>query len=145
MKEIKNKKLIIALIALAPLVGVGSFFASKVLAENTVPKTMSERLSEKLSLPEDTVQNALSDIQTERRKERMDDKLSQAVKDGIITEDQKNKLIEKQTEMHKKMSEARSEFEQWAKDNNIDLQKLHGNNAMGMGKMGRGFHGGMMR
>lgn len=48
--------------------------------------------------------------------------LAQLVKDGKITEDQKNKILNKTKELQTQHEAKKTELEKWAKDNNIDLQ-----------------------
>ena len=63
-----------------------------------------------------------------------DDRLQDAVDDGDITEAQKTAIETKQEELETKREEAHDALEQWAGDNDIDLDLLHG--------FGGGRHGG---
>jgi polyhydroxyalkanoate synthesis regulator phasin len=65
------------------------------------------------------------------------DYLDEAVEDGDITAEQKTLIEEKQDELQNARETARDELEQWAEDNDIDLQDI-----MPMGG-GRGHGGGM--
>jgi hypothetical protein len=87
-------------------------------------------------------------------KQQMEERLTQAVKDGKITEEQKSKILAKHQEIADKreaerdamkdktreerkaaMDANREELKKWASDNGIDEKYLMG--------FGRGHHGGM--
>ncbi|HOX41453.1 MAG TPA: hypothetical protein PK263_04625, partial [bacterium] len=102
-------------------------------------------LATKLNVNKDDVQKVFDENREEHMKQRQADreaKLEQAVKDGVITADQKQKLIDRQKEMQAKMEKDRAEQEQWYKDNGIDRTKLR-DYGLGMGPGmggGRGKH-----
>ncbi len=116
---------------------------------------MAKNLAAKLDIDQNKVENALGDIQTERQaemKQKMKDsraeELTKAVADGVLTEDQKNQLLEKQSQHQAEQSalrdKHRAEMEQWLKDNNIDSTKLDDYMTKGSGGQGRGMgHKGM--
>ncbi len=68
----------------------------------------------------------------DQRKQKLNDYLEQKVKDGTITEDQKNKIETKLDELHQQLKsenkdqrhqdrqDLRSQLEQWAKNNGIN-------------------------
>jgi polyhydroxyalkanoate synthesis regulator phasin len=70
------------------------------------------------------------------RHQKLVDRLDQAVKDGKITEDQKNKIIAKLDELHKQFQgeskqdrhanrqQLHDALQQWAKDNGINLDQI---------------------
>jgi hypothetical protein len=155
-------KILLPAIAIV-ITGVAAFGSIGVFAQTTQtdPHTsIIQRLVSKFGLKEDEVKAVFDAERTERQKEmqtRMTERLTQAVTDGKITEQQKQLIIAKQAELQKeretnrgtmqnltneqrkaKMEEHRTEIEAWAKENNIDTQYLFG----GM-KGGRGMH--MMR
>ena len=106
---------------------------------------MAEELAAKLNVSTDQVTNAMDQIQAEHRTERkaeVSTKLDQAVKDGAINAEQKQKILDKMAEnqvnrgeMKGQSGQHRAEMEQWYKDNGIDFEKIH--NYIGFGQ-GRG-------
>lgn len=98
-----------------------------------------ERLSAKLGISEDVVEKALKDIHVER--------LEEAVKEGKISEEQKQLLIEKQEEYSKRLEdikqlpenqqkealrELKRDMHEWKKDNKSNLPGKHRGPWMGM-------------
>ncbi len=155
-------KILLPAIAIV-ITGVAAFGSIGAFAQTTAedPHTsIIQKLVSKFGLNEDEVKAVFDAERSERQKQmqtRMTEKLTQAVTDGKITEQQKQLIIAKQAELQKeretnretmqnltneqrkaKMEEHRTEIEAWAKENNIDTQYLFG----GM-KGGRGMH--MMR
>lgn len=119
-----------------------------------------DKIASKFNLNKADVQAVFDEERAAREAEhqqRMGDRLTQAVKDGKITEDQKAKILAKlkeikadmdanrdtmkdETAAERKaaMEAKRAELEKWASDNNISLEYLR----MGMGHHGHGGHGG---
>jgi len=162
-----KKKIILPLLALA-VVGAGLFAVKNVSADeaNTGPmSSLVAKIADKFGLNKDEVQAVFDEDRTEREADRQksyEEKLSQLVVDGKLTEDQKNLIIAKNKELEdarksnmesmKSLSDAerkslmekeRLELETWAKDNGIDIKYLMGGFGKG-GPGGRGFggHGG---
>lgn len=110
--------------------------------------TTAEKLANKLNVSKDQVSTAMDELQTERQAERQAEisaNLDKAVSDGVITADQKQKILDKMAEMQQKREQERKEMGQWQTDNNIDWSKLRDYNiGMGMGRGGRGAGGPMM-
>lgn len=144
---IRNKK-IAALTAAGLIVGfLGVGHALAQTSTTSPTQTLAEKLAAKFNLNKDDVNTFLTQTQEERRQEmqtkrqeEMSTKLDQAVKDGVITADQKQKILDKQAEMQKQREQHRTEMEKWASDNGIDFSKLSGYGIGGFG--GRGFGGG---
>ena len=142
----KNKKLIVPAIVLGALVLGAAVFSAKALADNnaTDPKTeQAEALASKLGIDKDKVSTALDEIHAEKQKVRqaeVSSKLDEAVKDGVITPEQKQKIIDKQAELQGQRGQKRTEMEQWFKDNGIDSSKIHTYLGFGKGD-GRGGSG----
>lgn len=144
----QNRKMIVPVLALGILMGGAGVLATKNASAFFGGKNsdqMASDLASKLNVSKDSVTNAMNQIHDERRAEMQkaqDAKLDQAVKDGVITEEQKTKLIEKRNEMRTKMEAQqkanREEMDKWFSDNGIDQTKIQG--YMGGGKGGR-MHG----
>lgn len=151
-----NKKLMILTVASTALF-VSGYLAhlNQVMAEDTSrPQSIVQRLVERFNLNQDEVDQVLADFRSERQagqQSRVEDRLSQAVADGKITEEQKQLILQKQTEWcvdHKnwqnvskeergeQMKMHREEMHTWAEENGIDMKYL-------MGFEGRGGHRGM--
>lgn len=158
----KNKilisSLVVGLVSFAGVLGL-----QKVRAEDTNNfSPLIQRIVEKFNLNKDEVSGVVSNFRGEQQKLRQQDitdRLAQAVKDGKITEDQKNTILAKVTEWQSqmgtmnsltveerrtKMNEHRTEMQEWEKNTGIDLQGILGKGAggtrgLGMGMMGRGF------
>lgn len=164
-KRMKKKKMLVpalAIIAMCAIMVTSSpAFAQ---SEQSGYATLVQRLAEKFGLKETDVQTVFDDARKEKQKNnqvRIEERLSQAVKDGKLTETQKRRVLDKHAELMKAndaqreamknltpeerrvaKEKARTELEQWAQDNGIDSQYLF------MGMNGRGMHGkgmGMMR
>ena len=118
------------------------------------------KIAQKFNLKESDVSAVFEDVHKEHQAQRqaqIEEKLTQAVKDGKITEAQKQAILKKHEEMQankpdpeefgnltveqrqQKMQEKRTEMESWASANGLDLQTMH--ELIGFGKgFGRGGH-----
>lgn len=108
----------------------------------------AEELAQKLGVDKEKVTSAMEEIRNERRNERQTEvstKLDQAVKDGAITAEQKEKITDKMSEMGQQRGQKRTEMEQWYKDNGIDFDKVHQYIGFGNGNGKGGGHGRMMQ
>lgn len=79
-------------------------------------------LAKKLGVGEDKVKSALDSLRSERQKQMrvaLGEKLSQMVKDGKITETQKQAILKKHDELQTKRNVERKELENWAKQNGL--------------------------
>lgn len=155
-----NKKSLVTIVAVSilgiGLFGVSSTFAQSNTAGNT---TLIQAIAEKFGLNKTDVQ-AVFDSEHEKQHAKMQVKiasqLSQYVKDGKITEEQKQLILNKQKELDAnrsakkdsmqnltpeerkaQMDAKKTELNAWAKENGIDPQYLMG----GFGK--KGHRGGM--
>ena len=123
-KRMDKKKIIIPVIALA-LVAGGAFAATKVWASNNGNGTsMAKGLTEKLGIEESKVTNAMAEVQTEEQQSRLSESLDKAVSEGVITTEQKQKVIDKQNEITEKQKALNEEMKTWASDNGIDITEL---------------------
>ena len=127
--------------------------ASSVSAQNTDGRpSMIKSLAEKLGIDESKVQTAMNAVHSERQAEMLkqfEARLTQAVKDGKITEAQKQLILKKHEELQKsrealktmtpeqrraQLTTWRTELEKWATDNKIDVSVFFGKFGM-QGKM----------
>lgn len=151
-----NRKVLIgtssAMAVCALVVGVSSASA----ASTGKPASLASEIASAFHLNQTDVQKVIDQHQDENqafRQEQMKTRLDQAVKDGKLTQDQENKILDKQkvirsdmnsiksktgTDRKAAMEAERTKIQQWAKDNNIPLQYLMpmgGHHGMGRGMM----------
>lgn len=146
-----NQKVLIAVPV--ALLALGAISTQVFAQTNTGRQNLVQQLSLKLGISEDKVQAAFNEIQSDRQAEMQkayEDKLTQLVTDGKVTQDQKQKILAKHKEIvdsknnsdwqnltpserRLKMDQQRLDLEKWASDNGIDLSYV-----MGLG-MGRGW------
>lgn len=136
-------KIIIPALVLGAVITGGILYSAKVSAASTGfgdgNGQPTQELADKLGIDKDKVATAMDEIRAEKQKQQQDQiasKLDQAVKDGAITSDQKQKLIDKMAEREKQKEQDRAAMSQWYKDNGIDQTKL--GSYMGMGRGERG-------
>ncbi len=133
------------------ITGIAAFGAIGTFAQTTAtdPHTsIIQKLVTKFGLKEDEVKAVFNEERAERQKEmqtRLEERLTQAVTEGKITEDQKKLVLAKHEELQKeretnqemmqnatpeerraKMQERRQELQTWAEQNGIDIQYLGG-------------------
>lgn len=140
----QNKKIIVPAVILGALIlGIGAY-STGALAADTSPGRSTERskaLADKLGVDQSKVETAMEEIRSERQQQRkaeVSSKLDDAVNDGVITAEQKQKIIDKQAENQKQMGQKRTEMEQWYKDNGIDFDRIHQYIGFGGNGQGRG-------
>jgi len=132
-----NKKVMIAVFSIfavsAVIFSAGSVYANGFgLRDNNFLKS----LSSKLGIGEEKIQSALDSMHSEKQSERQkqfEDRLNQAIKDGKITEKQKQLILEKNKELQAKRQaefEARQKenenLKKWAEANDIDTTYIFG-------------------
>lgn len=147
---IKIKRKIIFLMLILTLAGRATIGIRHAYAQNTQDKYSSivQKLAVKFGLKESDVQSVFDDVKKVRQNQiqtKLEDKLTQAVKDGKITKAQKQAIIAKHKELQEKrkaqpgnwknmtpeerrnaMQTQKQELENWAKQNNIDLKYFFG-------------------
>jgi len=134
----KLKKIILPSLGLGALILTGTLGVHSVRAAdtNTNPPII-QLLAEKFGLNQDDVAQVF-DQERQQQQQRMqvdrETHLEQAVTDGVITEDQRQLILQHQEEMAQQREEHRQQQQQWAEDNGIDMDALH---SYGMGG-GRG-------
>lgn len=108
-----KQKVLISSLALVALGSLGYFTVGEVYAQT------AERLSPEI----------MQEFRLERQaanKAAMQDRLSQAVEDGSITQEQKDKLVVKLAEVEATREAHRLEIQAWAEENGIDESLLMG-------------------
>ena len=142
------------------IAGAGLFTSTKVFAQSTTGtnpmSSMVQKIADKFGLNKNDVQAVFDQERTERQAEmqaKYETQLTQYVKDGKITEAQKQLILTKhkeiqanrtsemqsmqgktQAERKTAMDAKRTELETWATQNGIDVKYLMG----GMGMKGHG-------
>lgn len=157
---IKNNRLLVASVLTATVLGGGLFAVQASAATpSSDDDSLAGKIATKFNLKKEDVQSVVKDYRTEKRTEhhaehqkRLEDRLTQAVKDGKLTEAQKTKVIEymksqqsfmeslkdkTEEERHKAMETHKEEVKKWASDNGIDLKYV----LPGGGERGPGGHG----
>lgn len=126
------------------LVGALALGGTQVFAQSSNQPSFVQQLAQKLGLDQTKVQQAVDEIRQDHRNRmdtRFNEMLDQAVKDGKITTDQKDKILQKRQELQnikkdfknmtpeqrrQAMQNQRQQLEEWAKQNNINLNYLFG-------------------
>lgn len=158
---VKKLALLSGAIAIVGLSSIAVLNVASAANQTNKEDTLVSKISQKFNLNKSDVQKVFDEEHLAREAEmkaNYESKLTQAVKDGKITEDQKTKLLAKEAELHTYMQSLndktreerktamdvkRTELEKWAKDNGISNDYLPGPMG-GKGKMmggGRGMHG----
>lgn len=127
IKKFKNFGVIFLISILAFLAG-GIFVRSiKANSNNSTFPPIVERLVEKFNLNKTEVEKVVEEYRNERiqqKKQLMEERLSQAVKDGVINESQKQALLKKFEEIIQRREQEKQEFQNWLSNQGIDMQKL---------------------
>lgn len=150
----KISKTLIAAMAVAfiGVAGVGSMgVASAVTNSVDTPSggisDLVNKIADKFNLDKNEVEKVVEEDRAERKAEkeqRVADKLQELVKDGKLSEEQKDMLLAKRAELqaaresikedlkdktdeerHQYMKEQREKLMQWAEDNDISTKYLH--------------------
>ena len=104
-----------------------------------------QKIIEKFNLNPGEVQKVIDEERQERERQRLsllEEKLNQAVKDGVISEEQKKALLERWQNKWQECRQIREEERKWLEENKIDWQKLGpylGGKGFGKRGFGRGF------
>ena len=156
----KNK--IILPVVATVLVGAALFSAVPIFAQttNTGQENLIQQIAQKFGLKTADVKAVFDQNKTDRQakmQQTINTKLDQLVKDGKITQAQKDLIVAKQKELQAAraanagnktnltaaqrkaaMATQKAALEKWAKDNGIDIQYL-------MGGFGGGMRGGKLQ
>jgi len=140
------KKLFLIL-GLTIILGAVYFGTRSTYAQTTTgtSQTIIERIAEKFGLKQADVQTVFDNYRQEKfqemqkeRKARLEEKLTEAVSSGKISQTQKQAILKKFDELQNKRVAERTDLENWTKQNSLD------NLGMGMGflehKFGFGMH-----
>jgi Spy/CpxP family protein refolding chaperone len=124
-----TKQTLAIVLALGVIASVGYFGGSYVMAGDTNPMhdSLITKIAQKFNLKEADVEAVFESVRDERQEEmkaNRQEKLSQAVKDGVITEAQKATLLAKMEEHIGERRENREEMQNWFKSQGIDETKL---------------------
>jgi len=123
-----KKQILIPLVILGfmAIVGATVLTGKALAATGSRNDDMVSKLAQELNLDQTKVQAAFDKIHQERQAERqaeMSSNLDKAVKDGVITAEQKQKILDKMASKEPGPGE-KGEMRQWATDNGIDFTKL---------------------
>jgi hypothetical protein len=122
-------------LAAALTIGVGAVTAD---TNATTPSKLAQAIASKFNLNATDVQNVITQQHQQTQADRqmqMKSKLDQAVKDGKLTQDQENTLLQKLESMHQNeqnMRSAHQDLRQWMQNNKIDLRSILGEPKGGM-------------
>ena len=132
-----NIKKVAVVASVIGLMAIGGFALTKTFAAGTTNGNgFVQSLAQKIGVDETKLDTAMNEVRSEERQTQLEENLSKAVTDGVITEEQKQLVIDKQTEIEQKQKELQTEMQNWAKDNSIDmtsLQKYLGRGGKGAG------------
>lgn len=138
-----NKKLILPALLVA-VVGAGAVatHTSSVYAFDE-SQTFAQRFAQRFGVNQDEVEGFMQEMHQEREQQhqaRMEENLDEAVTNGVISQEQKQLLIEKMNEMKgmhmeemqdltkeerdQLRTQHHEEFQAWAEQNGIDLEQL---------------------
>ena len=140
----KNAKLILPTLALGLAFGGFAMYKTGLVSASFGQNRgeMAGQLAQKLNVTEDQVSGALDQIQTENhaaRQAEVSSNLDKAVTDGVITAQQKQKIVDEEA----KLEQQRADHEKWITDSGIDWTKLRSYKIGMMGERGgRGLRGG---
>ncbi|MBE0448696.1 MAG: hypothetical protein IBX64_11485, partial [Actinobacteria bacterium] len=142
MKTSARVKIVVGAVVVASLLlmtGAYSVYAANTESTQKYPPIV-EKLVQAFNLDRNKVDKVLGEYKQEREvqhKARLGERLDQAVKDGKITEKQKEAILKKMDEMKSKLEELknlspedrreeleklRTDLQTWAKENGIDQQ-----------------------
>jgi len=147
-----NKKLFILTAALGALLAGSVLGVRAVSADETAGNRFPfvQELAERLGISEDEVAGAMEDVREEHRVEMQEwreERLSDAVEDGVITEEQKQALLDRQAEIQENRQQFREDCRQWMEESGIDFEALReyrdgcGGRCFGRGGFCHGFKG----
>ncbi len=150
---ISKKNIIIPALTIATVVGIGVYGIGKVSADEDKQISIAEKIAEKFNLNKDYVQEVIDNDREEMRERqhlKLEERLSELVSKGELTQDQKETYLEKLSTMRSERDNGkdlsreerqaerenhRAEMEKWAEENGLNLENL--NIGAGFGKGGR--------
>lgn len=132
-----SKNILIALVIL----GVVLFAGFGVYAKNqNMHNDLITKIAKKFNLKETDVTAVFDEVRKEHQAQRqaqINENLTKAVKDGKITEAQKQAILKK----HEEMKNNRQNMQSWMEKNGFNMQTMHEITGFGrgFGRMGMGF------
>lgn len=102
-------------------------FTKSTTGSQTKFPTLIQRIIDKFKLNAGEVEKVIEEVRNEKQQEmkaRREERLNEAVKAGIITEEQKKALLDKEDEWFKKQTQLMDERRRWMEQSGIDFQKL---------------------
>jgi len=123
-----KKKVLLSILTLGTIVSVASLGIGLVSANDrsSYPPVVS-RLAEQFSLNEEDVEAVFDSVRDEKREQMIqskEDALNQAVADGVITEDQKQALLDMWEEKRTEKKQHKEEMDAWFEEQGIDHEAL---------------------
>src|SRR4030043_1625048 len=122
--SLKSLSLAVGALAVGATLGVAGLNTISA-ATNSSNSPLIENLAKKFNTTTDEVKGVFEQTREQRQEEmkkQIEENLTQAVKDGKITEDQKNTILSKMTNIQTQMEEAmnaREDVKNWVDDNNL--------------------------
>jgi uncharacterized protein YhaN len=145
IKNIIAMTLVIAGVAAAGLTGARQVSAQE---ETTNLPPLIQNLAERFGLNTGEVEQVMEEVRTEKQQQvrsHREERLQEAVDEGVITAEQKQALLDKQAEWEAQREQQREEMRQWMDESGIDFEALREYGcglAAGPGGFGGGFKAG---
>ena len=125
------KKLLIVAVALGVFMATGVLSTGQVRADEVNKQPFWQRVAEKFGLNQDEVQTFVQEERGQRREQMQanrEEKLDQAVSDGVLTSEQKEALEVKHEEMRQEREANRethkAEMDSWFESQGIEHETL---------------------
>lgn len=140
-----NKKLLIPALGLATFIGAGVLGVSAARADAFDSSSpIVRKLVERFGLKEDEVVSTFEELRAERQEmmqQTKEERLNQAVADGVITEEQEQALLNKWEEKKAERQQHKQDLQTWFEEQGIDPEALRlyggfGHKGFGHGHMG---------
>lgn len=124
-REVRTLKYLIPIFSLTALLTIIIVGARPARAEAAAGyPSIIQKLAEKFNLNQDEVKSVFNEERSQRfanRQKAFADGLGKAVADGVITDSQRQTLLEK----HQQMRANHEDMRNWMQDTGIDFSKLH--------------------
>ncbi len=127
--NIKSLGMTLAALAVGAVLGIAGLHTIQA-ATATPASNLIQNLANKFNTTTDNVKSVFDQTRQQNqdaRQKQIEDNLTQAVKDGKITDAQKTTILSKLADIRTKMQaaqSARQDLKQWATDNKVDLSTL---------------------
>lgn len=138
--KVQKSLLVLGAVTGITLAGITGLGVASAASGGSGQDGIIDKLAARFNLNKDDVAAVFEETKAEHEAEhqqKLEDRLTQAVKDGKLTEEQKAKILAKLNELHENhdnwkqqtfeerqqvKQQMRDQLKQWAKDNNIPLQ-----------------------